>query len=153
MKEEIVFIIPMRSYYPVQSYETLFEYNLISSRLIASYGITCLCHDSLLFSSPSASIKRPKLLLWPCILFQVKAILSSDKNDAASPFYFSRPSFPPRLNEGAAAPWRGSALKMSLGAGDARRPAAPGGALASKTESSQNERGKKTEQKGAVAKI
>ena len=93
MKEENVFIIPMRSYYPVQSHETLFEYNLISPRLIASYGITCLCRDSQLFSDPSASIKRLKLLLWPCILFQAKAILSSDKNDAASPFYFSRLNF------------------------------------------------------------
>lgn len=29
MKEEIVFIIPMRSYYPMQSHETSFEHNLI----------------------------------------------------------------------------------------------------------------------------
>lgn len=29
MKEEIVFIIPVRSYYPMQSHETSFERNLI----------------------------------------------------------------------------------------------------------------------------
>lgn len=58
MKEEIVFIIPMRSHYPVQSHETLFERNLISPGLIASYGITCLCRDPELFSDPSASVKK-----------------------------------------------------------------------------------------------
>lgn len=61
MKEEIVFIIPMRSYYPVQSHETLFERNLISPGLIASYGITCLCRDSQLFPDPSASIRKAKI--------------------------------------------------------------------------------------------
>lgn len=61
MKEEIVFIIPMRSYYPVQSHETLFECNLISPGLIASYGITCLCRDSQLFPDPSASIRKAKI--------------------------------------------------------------------------------------------
>lgn len=93
MKEEIVFIIPVRSYYPLKSHETLFEHNLISPRLIASYSITCWCRDSQLFSETSASIKRLKLLLWPCILFQAKAILSSDRNDAALPFFFSRLNF------------------------------------------------------------
>lgn len=154
MKEEIVFIIPMRSYYPVQSHETLFECNLISPGLIASYGITCLCRDFELFSDPSASVEKTEKtalamhftssrgylyllikMMQHCLLLEAELI--------STEFYW----FSTELNEAAAAGWWGDTLKMSVGAGDAHRPLPgyQGEPLPARQSPPQNKREQKTE--------
>lgn len=136
----------------------LFEYNLISPRLIASHSITCLCHDSQLFSEPFASIKRPKLLLWPCLLFRWSLVYLTIK-------MMQRHLFTSRDCIFYSIKWRCScslagqhSWNVSGGWWYSMSPAQvlqglPGstscsrGALVSEKESSQNETGKKTEQK------